>query len=192
MSKIGKQPIKFDSNKIKVNIAEGGEYNNQLVEVVGDKGTLEVSVRKGVLLSIKEDEVVVERKSNSKAAKAYHGLYRSLVANMIEGVSNGYEKKLEIHGTGFRGNLKSPDLLELQVGFSHPVEYKAPEGIELKLDDQTLITVSGVDKQLVGQVAAEIRALRKPEPYKGKGIRYEGEEVKRKAGKAAGAVSGAA
>lgn len=190
MSKVGKVPVQFDPNKVKVTVSQGGDYNNQLVEVSGDKGSLDVSIRKGIEITLNDNEIVVERKSNSKSVKAYHGLYRSLISNMVVGVTDGFEKKLEIHGTGYRGEAKSADTIELKLGFSHPVEYKAPQGVDLKIDDQTLITVSGADRQLVGQVAAEIRGLRKPEPYKGKGIRYQNEEIKRKSGKAAAAASG--
>ena len=183
MSKIGKLPIKFDSSKVSVNIEEGGKYRYLQVTVTGPKGTLEQSIRKGVTIELKDDEITVERKSDSKSAKAYHGLYRSLIANMIQGVSDGYEKKLEIHGTGYRGELKSPQKVELKLGFSHSVMYEAREGVELLMEDQNTILVKGFDKQLVGQTAAEIRELRKPEPYKGKGIRYADEQIKRKSGK---------
>lgn len=182
MSKIGQLPVKFDSN-VKVNVEDGGDYNYLLVTVAGPKGQLKLSLRKGVKVSVTENEVIVEKKSDTKAGKAYHGLYRSLIANMVEGVTKGFEKKLEIHGTGYRGELKSPQQIELKLGFSHSVNYKAREGIELSMDDQNTITVRGIDKHLVGQTAAEIRELRKPEPYKGKGIRYADEQVKRKSGK---------
>ncbi len=183
MSKIGIQPIKFDSSKATVKIEKGGDYGNLLVKVEGPKGSLENSVRKGVDIKVENDEVTVTPKSDSKSAKAYHGLYRSLIANMVTGVTEGYEKKLEIHGTGYRGELKSPQKIEMKLGFSHPVIYEAREGIELVMEDQNTILVKGHDKQLVGQTAAEIRELRKPEPYKGKGIRYADEQVIRKSGK---------
>ena len=187
MSKVGLVPITIDESKVKVSITDGGDYHHQVIEVSGDKGTLKQSVRKGVVVKYENGVVTVDRKSETKSAKAYHGLYRSLIANMVKGVTEGYVKKLEIHGTGYRGELKSPGTLELKLGFSHPVSYKAPEGIDLQIVDQTQIIVTGFDKQLVGQVASEIRALREPEPYKGKGIRYENEQIKRKAGKTASA-----
>lgn len=183
MSKIGIQPIKFDSSKVTVKVEKGGDYGYLVVSVEGPKGNLSNSVRKGVDIKVENDEVVVTPKSESKSAKAFHGLYRSLIANMVEGVTNGYEKKLEIHGTGYRGELKSPQKIEMKLGFSHVVTYEAREGIELIMEDQNTILVKGFDKQQVGQTAAEIRELRKPEPYKGKGIRYANEQVKRKAGK---------
>lgn len=183
MSKIGQMPVKFDSSKVTVTVEEGGDYRYLLVKVTGPKGTLEQSIRKGVQITIENDELLVTIKSESKSAKSYHGLYRSLIENMVKGVTEGYEKRLEIHGTGYRGEAKGTDKIELKLGFSHTVNYHAREGIELKIEDQNLIIVSGFDKQLVGQTAAEIRELRKPEPYKGKGIRYLGEQVKRKSGK---------
>lgn len=186
MSKIGKAPIQFDNTKVTVTKEKGGLYHYLLLTVQGPKGTLELSIRNGVDIEIGDKEVLVI--SKSKEQKAYHGLYRSLIANMIKGVNDGYEKKLEIHGTGYRGELKSPSKVELKLGFSHPVIYEAREGIELIMEDQNTVLVKGYDKQLVGQTAAEIRELRKPEPYKGKGIRYAGEQIRRKAGKS-GATS---
>lgn len=183
MSKIGQAPIQFDSSKVTVKVEDGGRYRYLHVIVDGPKGSLETSVRKGVDVTVENDQVIVSVKSDTKSAKAYHGLYRSLIANMVKGVSEGFEKKLEIHGTGYRGELKSPQKIEMKLGFSHPVTYEAREGIELVMEDQNTILIKGFDKQLVGQTAAEIRELRKPEPYKGKGIRYADEQVKRKSGK---------
>lgn len=188
MSKIGQMPIKFDSSKVKVNIEDGGDYHYLLVTIEGPLGTQSLSIRKGVTVKVENDEIVVEKKSNTVSGKSYHGLYRSLIANMVKGVTEGFERKLEIHGTGYRGELKSNRKVELKLGFSHTVSYEAREGIELIMEDQEKITVKGTDKQLVGQTAAEIRELRKPEPYKGKGIRYADEQVKRKSGKS-GATS---
>ncbi|MGB4206748.1 MAG: 50S ribosomal protein L6, partial [Smithellaceae bacterium] len=130
--------------------------------------------------------LVVERKSNERTARSYHGLARTLIENMVEGVSNGFEKRLEISGVGYRAELSGRDL-KLVLGFSTPVQYSIPKGIDVKVDKQTSVIISGIDKQLVGRVAAEIRALKKPEPYKGKGIKYAGEYIKRKAGKSAAA-----
>lgn len=182
MSKIGKKIIEFDPAKIKLEISEGGEFGNKKIKITGPKGDLELSLRAGINLDLKEKELEVKRENEESQTKAYHGLYRSLISNMIEGVLNGYEKKLEIHGVGYRG-AQVGEGIELNVGFSHKVKYNPPAGVKLTMPDQNIVIVSGVDKQMVGQVAAEIRAIRKPEPYKGKGIRYSGEYVRRKAGK---------
>lgn len=182
MSKIGKEPVKFDSSKVEVKTESGGRYNNISVIVKGTKGELQMSIRPGIEIDVEDGVVNVKRTDDSKQSKSYHGLYRSIIGNMVKGVTDGYEKKLEIHGVGYRGSQKGNGI-ELSLGFSHKIDYEAPEGIELKMADENTIVVTGVDKQKVGQVAAEIRALRKPEPYKGKGIRYEGEHVRRKAGK---------
>lgn len=183
MSKIGQAPIQFDSSKVTVKIEDGGLYRYLHITIEGPKGNLETSIRKGVNIAVENNEILVTPKSETKTAKAYHGLYRSLIANMVQGVTEGFEKKLEIHGTGYRGESKSPQKIEMKLGFSHSVIYEAREGIELVMEDQNTILVKGFDKQLVGQTAAEIRELRKPEPYKGKGIRYADEQVKRKSGK---------
>lgn len=188
MSKIGQAPIQFDSSKVTVKVEDGGDYGYLHVTVDGPKGSLETSIRRGVGIAVENDQVIVTAKSESKSSKSYHGLYRSVIANMVEGVSNGFEKKLEIHGTGYRGELKSPQKIEMKLGFSHSVTYEAREGIELVMEDQNTILIKGFDKQLVGQTAAEIRQLRKPEPYKGKGIRYADEQVKRKSGKSGAAA----
>ena len=183
MSKIGNKTITIPQN-ITVTVEDGGSYGNQLVKVTGPLGELVQDIRPGVKVEVKDNEVNVTRSSDEPQVRAYHGLYRSLIANMVEGVAKVYEKKLEIHGVGYRGAQKGNDI-ELSLGFSHKVIYKAPEGINVKMIDETTVSISGVDKQMVGQVAAQIRTLRKPEPYKGKGIRYLGEQVKRKAGKTA-------
>ena len=154
------------------------------VAVKGPRGQLEQTFREEMRI-VKEDGILrVERPSDERLHRSLHGLTRSLLANMIEGVTNGYEKRLEIVGVGYRAVLKGTEL-ELALGFSHPVNVPAPEGIEFEVPAPTRIVVRGIDKQLVGEVAANIRKLRKPEPYKGKGIRYEGEHVRKKAGKAA-------
>lgn len=188
MSKVGKEPVKFNKEQINVTIEKGGEFNYLLIKVKGPKGELEQSVRRGVKIEVNDDEVLVTRVNNSKPNKSFHGLYRSLIANMIQGVTEGYKKELEIHGVGYRG-FKKGENLELFLGFSHPVDYVPLEGVSIDMPDENTVVVTGVNKQKVGQVAAEIRELRKPEPYKGKGVRYKGEEVKRKAGKSASVSS---
>ncbi|MEI7578714.1 MAG: 50S ribosomal protein L6 [bacterium] len=186
MSKIGKQPIKFDPAKISIIVEKGGLYNNQIVKVKGPKGELTEDIRPSIDVQVNNDEVLVTRSSEAKTVKSFHGLYRSIIANMVVGVMTGYEKRLEIQGVGYRGAQKG-NVIELSLGFSHMVKYTAPDGITITMPDETNIIINGFDKQKVGQVAAEIRQLRKPEPYKGKGIRYLGENVRRKAGKSAAA-----
>ncbi len=183
MSKIGNKTITIPE-KVTVTVEDGGNYGNQIVKVNGPLGELTQDIRPGVKVEVKENEITVSRDSDEPQIRAYHGLYRSLIANMVDGVGKVYEKKLEIHGVGYRGAQKGNDI-ELSLGFSHKVLYKAPAGIDVKMIDETTISITGVDKQMVGQVAAQIRTLRKPEPYKGKGVRYLGEQVKRKAGKTA-------
>jgi len=152
--------------------------------VKGPRGSLELTVHPDMRIVLDDGSVRVERPSDERLHRSLHGLTRTLVANMVEGVVNGYEKRLEIVGVGYRATLKGQDL-ELALGFSHPVPFPAPDGIEFEVPAPTRIVVRGIDKQLVGEVAAEIRKIRKPEPYKGKGVRYEGEYVRKKAGKAA-------
>jgi large subunit ribosomal protein L6 len=154
------------------------------VTVKGPKGQLERIVPEGISMSQADDQILVARDGDGRDVRALHGLIRSLVANMVLGVTTGFEKSLEIHGVGYRAAKQGNDL-EIQVGFSHPVKKPAPPGIEYDVPTPTRITVRGIDKELVGQIAAEIRAIRKPEPYKAKGIRYEGEHIRRKGGKAA-------
>jgi large subunit ribosomal protein L6 len=180
MSRIGKEPIEIPGG---VTVALEGHR----VTVEGPKGTLTQDVSPEMIVTVTEGAVRVERPSDARDHRALHGLTRTLVANMVEGVTNGYEKRLEIQGVGYRAALQG-QTLEVQVGFSHPVHFEPPEGIEFEVPAQNRITVRGIDKQLVGQVAANIRDTRKPEPYKGKGIRYEGEYVRKKAGKAAKAA----
>ncbi|MCX5848486.1 MAG: 50S ribosomal protein L6 [Deltaproteobacteria bacterium] len=177
MSRIGKKPITFPKN-VKVSQIAG------VVKVEGPKGTLSSKLPEGITLTISDSSMVVERKSEEISARSYHGLARTLIGNMVNGVSNGFEKKLEISGVGYRAEL-SDKSVKFILGFSSPVQYDIPKGIDIKVDKQVNIIVSGIDKQLVGRVAAEIRALRKPEPYKGKGIKYVDEYIKRKAGKSA-------
>lgn len=176
MSRIGKSPVELPSGvEVKV--------NGLVVEVKGSKGSLSHTVNDDISVSVDDGVVTVERANEERTTKALHGLTRSLINNMVIGVSEGYSKELSAVGVGYRAALKGSQL-ELQVGFSHPVEIDAPEGITFEVPDPTRIIVSGIDKQLVGQVAANIRAVRPPEPYKGKGIRYVDEHVRRKAGKA--------
>lgn len=184
MSKIGKKPIPLPSG-VEARIEEGK------VKVKGPKGELELKLPSLCEVALEEGKLLVKRKKETREAKALHGTYRSLLNNMIVGVSQGFEKILEIVGIGYRGKMEGKDLV-LTLGFSHPVRYTPPSGVKVELLNPTTIRVWGVDKQKVGQVAAEIRGLKKPEPYKGKGIRYRGEVIRLKAGKAAlGAKKGA-
>ena len=177
MSRIGKQPISVPTD---VNISIQGRN----VGVTGPKGSLDLDLPGEIDVRQEDGTVLVERPNDDRKNKALHGLTRSLINNMVIGVSEGFKKELEIVGVGYRA-AKSGDGLELQLGFSHPVKVKAPEGITFDVPEPTQIIVSGINKEVVGQVAADIRSYRKPEPYKGKGIRYVGEHVARKAGKAA-------
>jgi len=186
MSKIGKLPVQFDKSKVTVTVTKGGDYNNVVVSVKGPKGELSQSIRPGIKIEVTEDQVIVTKLNNAKPTRAYHGLYRSIIANLVEGVVNGYEKTLEIHGVGYRGSQKGKGI-ELSLGHSHKIDYIPVDGVDVKMVKEDTINVSGISKEKVGQVAAEIRALRKPEPYKGKGIRYQGEQIRRKAGKSAAA-----
>jgi large subunit ribosomal protein L6 len=178
MSRIGKEPISIPSD-VQVSI-EG-----KSVEVTGPKGSLDLDLPGEIDARQEDGAVLVERPNDDRKNKALHGLTRSLINNMVIGVSEGFKKELEIVGVGYRAAEKGSDALELQLGFSHPVQVKAPDGITFEVPEPTRIIVSGINKEVVGQVAADIRSYRKPEPYKGKGIRYAGEHVARKAGKAA-------
>ena len=177
MSRIGKQPITVPAG---VDVTIDGTT----VTVKGPKGELTRSFSEIMIIKREGDDIIVERPDDSRDAKAFHGLVRTLIANMVEGTANGFSKKLQLVGVGYRAALKGKDL-EMQLGFSHPVLVEAPENITFEVPSQTEIIVSGPSKEQVGQVAANIRKWRKPEPYKGKGIRYEGEHVRRKLGKAA-------
>jgi large subunit ribosomal protein L6 len=159
------------------------EINGQDVAVKGPKGELKLTVSKPITVSQEDGSVIVARPDDEAVSKSLHGLTRSLIANNVHGVSEGFTKALEIVGTGYRAALKGTTV-EMSLGFSHPVLVTPPEGITLVVEGNTKIIVSGIDKQAVGEMAANIRKLRKPEPYKGKGVRYEGERVRRKAGKA--------
>jgi large subunit ribosomal protein L6 len=177
MSRIGKKPVKILKG---VQVAKHGEE----IEVSGPSGKLKMWVNPVIKSEIKDDEVQFTRGSDSKRDKALHGLYSVLLKNMIRGVQGGFSKKLELVGIGYRAELKANKLL-LNLGYSHPILFVPPDGIKIDVPSDNSILISGIDKQLVGQVAAKIRSYRTPEPYKGKGIRYENEYVRRKAGKAA-------
>src|SRR5437868_7699759 len=178
MSRIGRKPISIPSG---VEVTLNGTH----VTVKGPKGTLERDLVPDITVAREGDELIVTRPSDERAHRALHGLTRSLVNNMVVGVSDGFAKDLEIVGVGYRATAQGPSRIELALGFSHPVVVEAPEGITFEVPAPTRITVRGIDKEMVGQVAANIRKVRKPEPYKGKGVRYAGEVVQRKAGKAA-------
>ncbi len=178
MSRIGRMPVRIPAG------CEIG-IEDRTVTVKGPKGTLNTVVPAAMVLEIEGDVLTVKRPSDSREHRSLHGLTRTLVANMVEGVSQGFARNLEIHGVGYRANLQGENL-ELALGFSHPVVIKPPEGVSFELVTPTRVRVHGIDKQKVGQVAANIRSLRKPDPYKGKGIRYAGEHVRKKAGKSTG------
>ena len=179
MSRIGKKPVTIPSG-VKVGI------DSQTVTVEGPLGTLQQTLRPEIQTVYDEDSksVVVTRQDDDRHSRAYHGLYRALIQNMVDGVTKGYEKRLEIVGVGYLAAIQGKEL-QLRVGFANEVHKEVPKGLDVTCPDQTHVVVKGCDKQLVGQFAAEVRAVRKPEPYKGKGIRYDGEQVKIKPGKAA-------
>ncbi|GGK81843.1 50S ribosomal protein L6 [Ornithinimicrobium pekingense] len=177
MSRIGRLPITIPTG---VDVTIDGAT----VTVKGPKGQLALDVAEPITVEAAEDgSLQVSRPDDERESRSRHGLTRSLIANMVEGVTNGYTKKLEIHGTGYRVVAKGTDL-EFALGYSHPITIKAPEGITFQVENPTRFSVSGIDKQQVGEIAANIRKLRKPDPYKGKGVRYEGEHIRRKVGKA--------
>ena len=178
MSRIGKLPIAVPKG-VTVSI------DGQTVRVKGPKGELTRTIATDITVALENDTVKVTRPSDESRHKSLHGLTRTLVANMVEGVTKGYQKTLEISGVGYKAEVR-PFGLQLALGFSHPVQYKAPAGIKLTAPQPTSIVIDGADKEIVGQVAAELRNLRPPEPYKGKGIKYAGEQIRRKAGKAGG------
>ena len=180
MSRIGKKPIVIPSG-VKVNKTDNA------VKVTGPKGELSAVVHPAIGCEVKGYTLSVTRSSEAKPHRALHGLWRALLQNMVTGVTAGYTRKLELVGVGYRAELKGKKL-QLMLGFSHPILFAPPEGIKIETPSQTNITISGIDKQLVGQVAAKIRSFRPPEPYKGKGVKYEGEFIRRKAGKAAAAA----
>jgi large subunit ribosomal protein L6 len=175
MSRIGKKPVAVPKG---VTVTLDGNT----VSVKGPKGELARTFHHEMALAMEGDQVTVSRPSDETRHKALHGLSRTLLANMVEGVTKGYKKTLEIQGVGYKAETK-PFGLQLSLGFSHPVQYKAPAGIKFAVENNTVVKIEGADKEMVGQVAAELRNMRPPEPYKGKGIRYQGEQVRRKAGK---------
>ena len=179
MSRIGNKPVE---------IAKGVELtlNGQHLKAKGSNGELELNIHPDMAVKIEDGIVQVERPSDQKNHKALHGLTRSLIQNMVTGVSEGFTRTLEIVGVGYRADAKGK-VLDLALGFSHPVKFDVPEGLTIETPDQTTVVIKGADKQAVGQAAAVIRGFRPPEPYKGKGIRYKGEQIRRKAGKTAGA-----
>jgi large subunit ribosomal protein L6 len=178
MSRIGKAPITIPQG-VTVEVKAGGAHAHQLVSVNGPMGNLEESIRPGVKVVVQDGQVLVTRDNDTKQNKSYHGLYRALINNMVNGVTTGYTKELQIVGIGYRAEMQD-DKIILSVGHAHKISYQPPAGITLSVKDQTEVSISGIDRQLVGEVAAKIRSFRKPEPYKGKGIRYRGEAVRRK------------
>ncbi|NIS69509.1 MAG: 50S ribosomal protein L6 [Proteobacteria bacterium] len=176
MSRVGKQPISIPQ-EVKVNLSDGK------VQVTGPKGQLERELPQGVHVRIEDNQIMFERPDDSRQARSIHGLARSLVSNMVVGVSQGFEKKLEIVGVGYRVERKGEGLI-LNLGYSHPIHYLLPPGIDVIVEKQVGLTVRGIDRELVGAVAAKIRSFKPPEPYKGKGVRYVDERVRRKVGKA--------
>lgn len=179
MSRVGKVPVTFD-DKVQVTISPKNE-----ITVKGAKTSLTVKLSSAVTASVDGKTIVLKRRSDTKEDRAHHGLYRALVQNAVTGVTTGFTKGLELHGVGYRANVAGKKL-EMSLGFSHPISFDIPEGIEIKVDKQTAISVTGASRELVGQVAAKLRSYRPPEPYLGKGVRYTGEHIRRKAGKSAG------
>ena len=175
MSRIGKQPI-FIPTKVRV------EIRGDTVSIEGPKGKLQQTIPLRIQATVEKDSIVISRLGEDAQAKALHGLTRSLISNMVKGVSEGFVKKLEIHGVGFKAAVKGKQV-DLALGFSHPILFNIPNQIKVTVDENTKLTIEGPDKQIVGQVAAEIRSYYPPEPYKGKGVRYTGEHIVRKEGK---------
>ena len=180
MSRVGRKPVPVVAG-VKV------QKTDRTVKIAGPRGELSASVHPDIGFEIKDNHIVLTRSGDEKQQRSLHGLWRALMANMIKGVTEGYAKKLELVGVGYRAEMKGKKL-QLQLGYSHPILFDPPDGIKIEAPTQTNITISGIDKQLVGQVAAKIRSFRPPEPYKGKGVKYEGEYIRRKAGKAAAAT----
>ena len=178
MSRIGKRPVPVPKNVT-------ATLDGHTIKVKGPRGELERRLHHLMAITLENGEIVVARPSDESEHKALHGLTRTLVANMVEGVTTGFKKTLEIIGVGYKAEVR-PYGLQLALGYSHPIEYRAPKGIKLTAPQPTTVIIEGADKEMVGQVAAELRSLRPPEPYKGKGIKYAGEQVRRKAGKAGG------
>jgi len=178
VSRIGKAPIPIPDG---VTV----EIKKNLVTVKGPKGELQQKVDPDIKVKVEDNQIVLKRPTDNRRHRSLHGLYRSLIANMVTGVSQGFMRRMEIVGVGYRAEKKGKAVV-FSLGYSHPIVFVPPEGIDISVDTPTNITINGIDKQLVGQVAAKIRSFRPPEPYKGKGIRYAGEHIRRKAGKSAG------
>jgi large subunit ribosomal protein L6 len=178
VSRVGKKPVAIPKG-VQINVRDGR------LTTKGPKGELSVRIPDEIKFNQEGDTIVFERSSDDKHIRALHGLTRALTASSVEGVTNGFQRNLQIEGVGFRAELRGKNLL-LSLGYSHPILFMQPEGVEFSITSPTAIQVKGIDKQLIGEVAAKIRKLRKPEPYKGKGVRYEGEYIRRKAGKSAG------
>src|SRR5260370_1247134 len=181
MSRSGRKPVPLPKGVTAV-------VQDRTVTITGPKGELVRTIHADLTAALEDNAVVVRRPSDENRHKALHGLTRTLIANMVDGVTKGFAKQLEIQGVGYKAEVK-PFGVQLTVGLSHPVQYHAPKGIKISVDNNVLVKVEGIDKELVGQVAAELRNVRPPEPYKGKGIRYVGEQVRRKAGKTAQAAT---
>jgi large subunit ribosomal protein L6 len=177
MSRIGKKPVNI-SDKVKI------KHSQNMIEVTGPKGTMKLDLINGVNIDVKDNEILVTRNDDTKRNRALHGLYRSLINNMVTGVNEGFSKKLELIGIGYRAELKGKNLV-MMLGFSHPTVFCPPDDITIEVPSPNSVLVNGMSKELVGMVAAKIRSFRLPEPYKGKGIKYENEVVRRKAGKTA-------
>lgn len=177
MSRIGKKPVNI-SDKVKI------KHSQNTIEVTGPKGTMKLDLINGVNIDVKDNEILVTRNDDTKRNRALHGLYRSLINNMVTGVNEGFSKKLELIGIGYRAELKGKNLV-MMLGFSHPTVFCPPDDITIEVPSPNSVLVNGMSKELVGMVAAKIRSFRLPEPYKGKGIKYENEVVRRKAGKTA-------
>ncbi len=179
MSRIGRSPIYLDD---KVQVTVGG---NNTVTVKGAKSSMSIPMNPLISAQVEGKTLTLVRKDESKQAKSMHGMYRALLHNAVHGLTKGFSRALELHGVGYRATVTGKKL-ELSLGFSHPVVFEIPDGIEIKVEKQTLINITGYNKESVGQVAAKVRSFRPPEPYLGKGVRYQGEKIRRKAGKSAG------
>lgn len=178
MSRVGRAPVYFD-DKVQVNVTPANE-----VVIKGGKNTMTVKMNPLVSAKVEDKTIVFTRKNDEPQSRAFHGLYRALVQNAVTGVSKGWTKELELNGVGYRASV-SGKKLELTLGYSHPIHFEIPEGLEIKVDKQTRVIITGANKELVGQVAAKIRGFRPPEPYLGKGVKYSDEQIRRKAGKSA-------
>lgn len=183
MSRIGLKPITIPAG-VTIEVTEDGALGGQSVRVVGPKGELTQPLRKGVTVVVADGLATLARENDEKQTKSYHGLYRSLISNMVTGVAEGYRKDLQIIGIGYRAEMQGNKVV-MSLGYSHKINFEAPAGIQITVENQTEVSITGVDRQLVGEVAAKLRSFRKPEPYKGKGVRYKGEIVRKKSAKKA-------